>query len=279
MKHLLIVLLLAIAGLSGYAQSSFPPKSYPASIKVMTDAGVARYWNVKKVMCMGKSGSGYKFRIFGLAEATTGSQSIEIFYMLPGNKLQTAGAYRFPAITKGEPFQFDIVSAFTGYAPRNFIGFLIMDENLKVDEPEVEGTPAEALTDDISTALVVTDEDVAVTEVTAVTEVEDNEIYDQVETEPNFPGGLSAIFTHIAKNMRYPPIAAENSIQGKVIVSFVIEKDGSISNVEVANGANPYLDKEAVRVVKTLPEFSSPGKINGKPKRTKMKLPVTFRLE
>lgn len=107
---------------------------------------------------------------------------------------------------------------------------------------------------------------------------EDNSIYTQVETEPAFPGGLGALMSHIAKNQKYPLIAQENGEQGKVIVSLVIEKDGSVGEVEVRQSVSPALDKEAVRVVKSLPKFSSPGKINGLAVRTKMSLPVSFKL-
>ncbi len=268
-----ILLALSLALPMAISAQSFPPAKFPATVKVMTDAGVAQFWNVKRIMCLGKTKGGYKFRIFGQAEATTGSRSIEMFYILPGNKLQSAGAYIFPEISKGEPFQFDIVSAFTYYAPAKFLGFMILDENLKVEEQAIETPPAVTLTEEIIVSSHNEDEKAL------QPEVEDDDIYDKVETEPSFPGGISAIFTHIAKNMRYPLIAAENGIQGKVIVSFVIEKNGSISNVIVTKGVNPDLDKEAVRVVKTLPKFSSPGKINGKPKRTKMNLPVNFRLK
>lgn len=252
---------------------NFPPSKFPSPVKVMTDAGVAQYWNVKRIMCIGKSGSGYKFRIFGQAEATTGSQSIGMYYILPGNKLQSAGAYRFPAITKGEPFQFEITSAFQGYAPATFLGFMIMDENLKAPEPVVEkSAPAEAIPTFATPELTVSrDEEI-------VAEVDDNEIYDKVETEPAFPGGLAGIMTHIGKKMHYPPMAAEGNIQGRVIVGIVIEKDGSVSNVTLVKGVHSALDKEALRVVGTLPKFSSPGKINGRPKRTRMNIPVTFKL-
>lgn len=107
---------------------------------------------------------------------------------------------------------------------------------------------------------------------------EDNSIYTQVETEPSFPGGMGALMSHIAKNQKYPLIAQENGEQGKVIVSIVIEKDGTIGDIEVIQSISPSLDKEAVRVVKSLPAFTSPGKINGRTVRTKMNLPISFRL-
>lgn len=75
----------------------------------------------------------------------------------------------------------------------------------------------------------------------------------------------------------YPPVAIQNNIQGRVVVSFIIEKDGSVSNVELKYGVDPLLDAEALRVVKAMPSWT-PGKINGKPVRTLYALPITFRL-
>lgn len=108
-------------------------------------------------------------------------------------------------------------------------------------------------------------------------QVDYNAIFTDPETKPEFPEGTAAIYRHIAKTMRYPLIAQENGKQGKVTVSFVIEKDGTLSDVKVTNGVDPNLDKEAIRVIKTLPNFT-PGKMNGKPVRTSMSLPVTFKL-
>lgn len=272
MRKFIATLIVAVLAIAANAQSTFPPKSYPASIKVMTDAGVAQYWNVKRIMCLGKSGNGYKFRIYGQAETTTGSQSIEIFYILPGDKLQTAGAYRFPAITKGEAFQFEITSAFVGYAPKSFLGFMIMDENLKVHEPELP-TQEEISSSTFPTEIPLIEEDVQ--EIKPA--VDYNAIFTDPETKPEFPGGAAAIYRHIAKTMRYPLIAQEKGKQGKVTVAFIVEKDGTLSDVKVTNGVDPNLDKEAIRVIKTLPKFT-PGKINDKPVRTSMSLPVTFKL-
>lgn len=272
MRKLIAAIIIALTAITISAQSSFPPKNYPASIKVMTDAGVAQYWNVKRIMCLGKSDRGYKFRIYGQAETTTGSQSIEMFYILPGDKLQSAGAYRFPAISKGEAFQFEIISAFTGYAPKSFLGFLIMDENLKVHAQELPTQEEGVSTPILPTEIPIIENDEEIKPV-----VDYNAIFTDPETKPEFPGGTAAIYRHIAKTMRYPLIAQEKGKQGKVTVSFIIERDGKLGDVKVTKGVDPNLDKEAIRVIKTLPNFT-PGKMNGKPVRTSMSLPVTFKL-
>ena len=108
--------------------------------------------------------------------------------------------------------------------------------------------------------------------------VDDTAVYDTAEQMPQFPGGERAIMAHIARNMRYPLICQENGIQGKVVVSVIIAKDGSLTVSGTSGETNPNLVKEAIRVVKTLPEFT-PGKIGGSPVNVKLNIPVTFRLK
>lgn len=105
----------------------------------------------------------------------------------------------------------------------------------------------------------------------------ETKVFDVVEQMPSFPGGSGALNAWLSKNMRYPAIAEENGIQGKVIVSFVVERNGSITDVKVARSADPSLDREAVRVVKDMPNWI-PGKQNGSAVRVKYNVPVTFRL-
>ena len=99
-------------------------------------------------------------------------------------------------------------------------------------------------------------------------------IFDVVEQQPQFPGNLNQ---YLRDHINYPTIAQENGIQGKVIVQFVVERDGSITQVNVIRGVDPSLDKEAVRVVKRMPKWT-PGMQDGKPVRVRFTLPVNFRL-
>ena len=103
-------------------------------------------------------------------------------------------------------------------------------------------------------------------------------VYEHVEQMPEFPGGQYAFLNFIAKNLRYPTVAYTNKIQGKTVVSFVVEPDGSIDNVEVFKSSTNVLDEEAVRVVKKSPKWK-PGMIDGKPVRVKYCVPVNFRLQ
>lgn len=107
---------------------------------------------------------------------------------------------------------------------------------------------------------------------------EESKVFDVVEEQPSFPGGQGALMQWLSDNIKYPVIAAENGIQGRVIVQFVVSKTGSISNVNVVRGVDPSLDKEAVRVVKAMPNWT-PGKQNGTTVNVRYTLPVTFKLQ
>lgn len=108
--------------------------------------------------------------------------------------------------------------------------------------------------------------------------VEENKVFTTVEQMPSFPGGDAALMQWLSNNVRYPAVAEENGIQGRVIVSFVVEKNGSITDVQVVRGKDPSLDREAVRVVKAMPNWV-PGKQNGQAVRVKYNVPITFRLQ
>ena len=107
---------------------------------------------------------------------------------------------------------------------------------------------------------------------------EPEKVFDMVEQMPTFPGGQQELMAYLGKNIKYPTIAQENGTQGRVIIQFVVERDGTITDVHVARGVDPYLDKEAVRVVQSMPKWI-PGKQNGKAVRVKFTVPVMFRLQ
>lgn len=107
---------------------------------------------------------------------------------------------------------------------------------------------------------------------------EENKVFDVVEELPSFPGGQGALMQWLRDNIEYPVIAAENGIEGRVIVQFIVSKSGSISNVNVVRGVDPSLDKEAVRVVSNMPNWT-PGKQNGTTVNVRYTLPVTFKLQ
>ena len=104
------------------------------------------------------------------------------------------------------------------------------------------------------------------------------EIFTAVEQMPQFPGGEGELLKYISTHIKYPTMAAENNIQGRVVVKFVVQKDGKVGEVVVLRGQDPDLDKEAVRVVKTLPNFI-PGKMNGQAVSVWYTLPINFKLQ
>lgn len=103
-------------------------------------------------------------------------------------------------------------------------------------------------------------------------------IYDVVEYMPNFPGGQVALMKFIEQNKRYPKDALEEKVQGRVIITLVVEKDGSLSNIEVYKGVRPSLDEEALRIVRSMPKWK-PGMQDGKHVRVRYFIPISFRLE
>ncbi len=109
-------------------------------------------------------------------------------------------------------------------------------------------------------------------------EPEEAEIFMVVEEMPEFPGGMAECLKFLGKNIKYPTIAQENGVQGRVIVQFVVNQDGSIVDPVVVRSVDPYLDKEALRVIKTMPKWK-PGKQRGKAVRVKYTVPVTFKLQ
>ncbi|MCH5312372.1 MAG: energy transducer TonB [Prevotella sp.] len=107
---------------------------------------------------------------------------------------------------------------------------------------------------------------------------EETKVFDVVEEMPSFPGGQAELMSYLSKNIKYPVVAEENGVQGRVILTFVVERNGSITDIKVVKSVDPSLDKEAIRVVKGMPNWI-PGKQNGSSVRVKFTLPVIFRLQ
>ncbi len=109
------------------------------------------------------------------------------------------------------------------------------------------------------------------------TKADNNKVFTEVEVAPVFPGGEMKMYEHLTKNIRYPEDCAKRNIQGRVIVQFVVEKDGSVGEAKVVRPQDPQLDEEAIRVVRTFPKFT-PGTMNGEPVRVWYTIPITFKL-
>lgn len=153
----------------------------------------------------------------------------------------------------------------------------VVTEVLNVVDDDVELEQQDILTSEDSQQ----EAQVAVYTPPAVEEEEEEAaqtIFTVVEEMPEFPGGQAELLKYLAKSIKYPVIAQENGVQGRVVCSFVVNRDGSIVDAEVVRGVDPSLDKEALRVITTMPKWK-PGKQRGKPVRVKYTVPVTFRLQ
>ena len=144
----------------------------------------------------------------------------------------------------------------------------IMDNDSEVEESTIQAS------DDTQAAVEVKYTPVEVEE----EEVEEQQIFQVVEEMPEFPGGMGECMKYLASKIKYPTISQENGVQGRVIVQFVVNRDGSIVDPVVVRGVDPYLDKEALRVIQMMPKWK-PGKQRGKAVRVKYTVPVMFRLQ
>ena len=167
------------------------------------------------------------------------------------------------------------------------------------EQPEQAAPPPPPAAPPIAETLTIVEDDADVEETTIATSEETNQaveikyvpvaveeeepeeqtIFEVVEQMPEFPnGGMAGLMQYLSKNIKYPTIAQENGTQGRVTVQFVVNRDGSIVDAKVLRGVDPYLDKEAIRVISSMPKWT-PGVQNGKKVRVKFTVPVSFRLQ
>ena len=154
------------------------------------------------------------------------------------------------------------------------------EDEIKLDEVQKSDKAVGAFTvegnDEVGGAVLKAKEDIAAPE--PPKHVEETKVFTVVEQMPMFPGGDPALMGYLRDNIHYPTVAAENGVQGRVVVGFVVERDGSITDVNIIRSVDPSLDREAMRVVKSMPRWT-PGKQNGSAVRVKYQVPVTFRLK
>lgn len=176
-------------------------------------------------------------------------------------EVKSSTAFQVPEIKKDNEVKNQVVSQDEVMEKKEAIGSFNVEGNsdkgatLKVEqqlkEEKVEEKPKEDLT---------------------------RKVFDVVEKMPSYPGGNGALQRWLSSNITYPAAAAENGVEGRVIVAFVVETDGSVSDVRIARGVDPSLDREALSVVKRMPKWI-PGMQNGSPVRVKFNVPVTFKLQ
>jgi protein TonB len=164
--------------------------------------------------------------------------------------------------------------------PRMVDASEINDENIAKTNEEIEKSNDQVGafdvkgTDDLNA---ITKEDLEAQQV-IVEPPKKDEIFVAVEQSPEFPGGINELYKFINDHVRYPQIAQENGIEETISIRFVVEKDGSVSDVTALRGKDPNLRKEAIRVVQSLPKFQ-PGRQNGHPVRVYYSVPIKFKLQ
>lgn len=147
----------------------------------------------------------------------------------------------------------------------------VVDDDVKLDDVDIvssEDDQALAQVQNYTPPAVVQEEE----------EESSQTIFTVVEKMPEFPGGQAALLNYLSKAIKYPIIAQENGLSGRVSIQFTVNKDGSIVDAEVVRGVDPSLDKEALRVINAMPKWK-PGEQRGKPVRVKFTVPVIFRLQ
>ena len=147
---------------------------------------------------------------------------------------------------------------------------------ITVDDADIEENimaSTEKVTDDLCAELIDDDLEIIPRELVP----DDNDVFMIVEDAPEFPGGTNALLEYLRKNMIYPDSCRENNIQGRVIVTFIVEKDGSITEPEVIKSVNRLFDAEALRLVSKMPKWK-PGRQGGEVHRVKYTIPINFRL-
>ncbi|MCR5646501.1 MAG: energy transducer TonB [Bacteroidales bacterium] len=172
---------------------------------------------------------------------------------------------------------------------------VVEEEMVEITKQEQKPQPVEVPKQ--TTQIQVVEDDVEVDDVEINAEVDQNEIIEEyvapeveeeeiveaeiftvVEEMPEFPGGMAKLAEYLGKNIKYPQLARESGIQGRVFINFVVENDGSVTNVKVMRSLGGGCDEEAIRVVKSMPKWK-PGKQRGKPVRVSYNLPVNFKLQ
>lgn len=152
----------------------------------------------------------------------------------------------------------------------------IVDDEEEIKEEAIQSS--EATTEAISGPVAHVSGPVATGPVATEEGSDEGEIFQVVEQMPEFPGGMEALLAYLSKNIKYPAVAQENNIQGRVIINFTVNKDGSIVDPEVKKSLDPSCDKEAMRVIKAMPKWT-PGRQRGKAVRVRYTVPVLFRLQ
>ena len=248
--------------------------------------GNLEYMADHRVLETGHDSKSYQYHLLGLAHHKAAANLSNSFNVLPlKNRIKMMNKRRTKEIGRTKYIMFlplaallMIVSNIEVVARTTERFAKEVMEQVNTPQPEIANIP-ELQSEEIqqTVALPAKKEIAKSTPIAQSKSIPDSVVFEVVEVMPEFPGGQQALMQYLAKNIKYPVTAHENGKQGRVIVSFVVKKDGNISDIKVARSVDPYLDKEAERVIAAMPNWK-PGKQRGQAVNVRFTVPVTFRL-
>ncbi|MCM1489259.1 MAG: energy transducer TonB [Muribaculum sp.] len=267
----IIILLLTVffGGLTAHCRYALPPE-VSTTIKTITDTDVAKDFEVESVTYSGpdKEGQtdGFKFQLKGKGLQQAIGKPVCVWYILPENELRYASTFQFPNLKTDEDFTVDFIiqdliklsdpipDNYIRFMPEKFDGFV-----LTYDVPSADTVNPNAKGKEIKAG-------------------PDGETFTIVEVTAAFPGGINGIMKYLSKNIKYPGEAYRKNIHGRVIVQFIINEEGKVTEPRVVKGIDESLDAEALRVAGDMPDWL-PGRLCGKPVKSYFILPISFRLQ
>jgi len=246
----LLSLLIVFVSLMAQAQIAWPPKTFPCNVPFILPAEIEYYWGIKKIICTGRSGDGYKFKVTGTGNHDHSAAQINMLYMKPSSNGghpsgSTAGTYLFPRVEKGKTFYFDFVAAWKGRTPDRFSLFF-MSEWISIPAEE----PAQEQTETTTSASNSKNESTSSSSVNTNPgpTVNKKPVYEA----PQYPGGKEALFAFLEKNMKEPYIAIKSAGYGTTTVEFTLDGSGNITNPYFVRRCNVRVDDEVMRLVKLM---------------------------
>ena len=249
--------------------------------------GNLEYMADHRVLETGHDSKSYQYHLLGLAHHKAAANLSNSFNVLPlKNRIKMMNKRRTKEIGRTKYLMFlplaallmivsniEMVARTTEKFAKEMMG---QATTQVIPEPEIATIP-ELPAEEIQKPTLPQDKKIKETMETHSKSVPDSVVFEVVEEMPDFPGGMKALMEYLSQNIKYPAEAHAKGIQGRVIVCFVVKKDGSIDNIKVVRSVDPYLDKEAIRVITAMPKWK-PGKQRGETVNVKFTVPVAFRL-
>ena len=249
--------------------------------------GNLEYMADHRVLETGHDSKSYQYHLLGLAHHKAAANLSNSFNVLPlKNRIKMMNKRRTKEIGRTKYLMFlplaailmivsniEMVARTTEKFAKEMMGQATKEVAMQAETTDIPELP----TEDIQGTTLPRDKQEKEMAETQIKSVPDSVVFQVVEEMPDFPGGVQALMDYLSKNVRYPAEAHAIGAQGRVIVSFTVKKDGSIADTKVERSVNPYLDKEAMRVIAAMPKWK-PGKQRGEAVNVKFTVPVAFRL-